>query len=63
MSFCRRRVGRRVAPYSPLASTTRKPRYAGAACVAVISDLLAGNDPVGRTRAYVQALANIAYSP
>jgi thiamine-phosphate pyrophosphorylase len=30
---------------------------AGASCVAVIGDLLVGNDPAGRTRAYVQALA------
>ena len=30
---------------------------AGASCVAVISDLLVDNDPAGRTRAYVQALA------
>ena len=30
---------------------------AGASSVAIISDLLIGNDPAARTRAYVQALA------
>jgi thiamine-phosphate pyrophosphorylase len=34
----------------------------GASGVAVISDLLATGDPAGRTRAYLQALADIAYS-
>jgi thiamine-phosphate pyrophosphorylase len=35
---------------------------AGAAAVAVIGDLLATDDPAGRTRAYLQCLTDIAYS-
>lgn len=35
---------------------------AGAASVAVITDLLVGGDPVARTRAYLQCLTDIAYS-
>lgn len=35
---------------------------AGAASVAVISDLLTGGDPVARVRAYLQCLTDIAYS-
>ena len=33
---------------------------AGASCVAVISDLLAGGDPAGRVRAYLQTATSVA---